>query len=518
MKGRLILLAVMLILGFLAGFLFATLTKKVVPTIIEGRQDVPTRVVSQDWRIDRFSPGHSQHVLNLALECNDCHDPARADFKEVDIGVCTACHEEQAAHPHVGEEEQITECFTCHAFKFESDADGPWDCARCHGPFDTPTHQGLAMHADIACANCHHPHKPVEETAAQCSDCHKTFRVRHGRPELSNGCTDCHGGHKLASEAAACMSCHENQPARVPPTAVFTGGHSACVDCHEPHSFSKASAMDCASCHKRQPVLAQRTARDHRECSSCHDPHAVRAADDNTCQGCHEDVVSTHPVEDHDACISCHDPHPKQAAQIAMQCSSCHEDAGSERAFHASKTVCTDCHQPHGFDLSSVPQQSLCVDCHATQARLTRRIPDHSSCASCHEGTAHALSDPVSCSSCHGELEAASPEGHRECASCHEPHGGRVSSATSCTSCHKAAQLPGLHRIPDDPNGPGHSDCATCHNPHNSTVRADRAACTDCHTDMVDHQPDAELCTGCHTFISGKAASPLTPRAAPRSR
>jgi hypothetical protein len=26
----------------------------------------------------------------------------------------------------------------------------------------------------------------------------------------------------------------------------------------------------------------------------------------------------------------------------------------------------------------------------------------------------------------------------------------------------------------------------------------------ECHTDIADHQPDAELCTGCHTFISGK--------------
>lgn len=516
MNWRVIILVVAFVLGFAGGVAYTVFTKKIVPTIKEGREDVPTRVVSEDWHEDRFSPGHSHHVLNLGLECNDCHDPAKPDFSEVDIGVCSGCHVEQASHPHLGEEGEITECMTCHAFKFDSDADGPWDCARCHGPFDAPTHRGLAMHADIACANCHHPHEPIGETAEDCASCHKTFRVRHGRPELSGTCADCHGGHKLASEAASCMSCHSNPPSRVASTAVFPGGHDACVDCHEPHSFSAATALSCESCHRRMPVLARATARDHRDCSSCHEPHAVRAAGDGTCIGCHREVESTHPVKDQGNCVSCHDPHPKQRMQIAMQCTSCHEEAGSERGYHAPKTVCTDCHAPHGFDLSNVEPQSLCVDCHAQQARLTRRVPDHTSCASCHTGTAHALGEPAECASCHGDLRDASPEGHRECMTCHEPHSGGIAPTRTCTSCHESAGLPGLHQIPGDPGNPGHSDCSTCHNPHNSRVRADRASCMECHTDMTGHQPEADLCTGCHTFISGKPSSPLTPRAVPR--
>jgi len=516
MKRAAIISVVFAVLGFLGGLIFVKITSDVVPTMVEYRKHGPNRDVSKDWLVDKFSPGHSQHVVNDALECNLCHDPARPDFKEVDIGVCTSCHTDQSNHPHVGEEGEITECFTCHSFKFVSDADGPWDCARCHGPFDTATHTGLAMHADLSCANCHHPHKPITETASECGDCHKAFKLEHGRPKLSGGCADCHGGHKLASEASACMSCHQDKPSRVPQTAVFGregSGHDACVGCHEPHAFSKASATSCESCHKRQPVLARTTASDHRKCSSCHDPHAVRRAGDNSCKGCHEEVVSTHLVEDQGECVSCHDPHPKRAAQIALQCSSCHEEASSERAFHAPKAVCTDCHQPHGFDLSHASVQSLCVDCHGQQARLTTRIPDHAECQSCHEGTAHALTGPVACASCHGDLEAASPEGHRECASCHEPHGGGVGAAKACASCHENVRLPGLHRIPDDPQSTGHQECGSCHNVHNTNVRADRAACMECHTDIADHQPDADVCTGCHTFISGKASSPLTPRA-----
>ena len=508
MKQAAITIGFLTVLGFVAGFLYARLTRKVVPTVREQRQAVPTRTVPAAWRADRFSPGHAEHVLNHALECNECHDPAREDFSEVDIGVCTSCHDEQASHPHLDENDEITECYTCHAFKFVSDADGPWDCARCHGPFNTPTHAGLAMHDSIACANCHHPHMPAEETAGDCAECHESLNVRHGRPKVSGTCADCHGGHKLASEAAACMECHQSEKPRVPQGAVFTG-HDGCVDCHQPHAFSSASATRCESCHKKMPVLARDTALEHRDCNSCHEPHAVRAAGDGTCQGCHEEVVSTHPVENKGDCISCHEPHPRRVAQLALQCSQCHEEARSERAFHAQKTACTDCHQPHGFDLSEVAERALCGECHAPQVRLTARVPDHLSCESCHQGTAHELQAPVACASCHDDILSGSPEGHRECASCHEPHAGTVAPETTCSSssCHAPGELPGLHRIPADAQGPGHSDCASCHNIHRLTVRADRASCMECHDNIADHQPDADVCTGCHTFIKGKPRS-----------
>jgi hypothetical protein len=504
MRRAAITIGVLTVLGFAGGFLYARFTTKVVPAFKEQRAFGPTRTVSADWRVDRFSPGHSQHVLNQVIECNECHDPARDDFAGVDTGVCTACHEEQASHPHTGTDGGVTECFTCHAFKFDSDANGPWDCARCHGPFDTPTHDGLAMHDSIACANCHHPHKPTAETVEACTDCHESLDVRHGDPTLSGSCADCHGAHKLASDAAACMQCHQTEQPRVPETATFGGGHESCSDCHQPHAFSAGSAASCKSCHKRQTVLAQNTAREHRDCNSCHKPHAVRAAGDPTCKGCHEDVASSHPVENKGDCVSCHDPHPKRASQIALQCSHCHEEAQSERAFHAQKTVCTDCHQPHGFDLGGAAERTFCAECHAPQVRLTKRIADHSSCESCHQGTTHELQGPVACASCHDDVLSGSPEGHQECASCHEPHGGVVAPETTCKSCHETTDLPGLHRIPDDPQGKGHSDCSSCHSVHTSTVRADRASCMECHDNIANHEPDAKRCTGCHTFIKGK--------------
>lgn len=504
MRTAAIIVVIFAALGFAGGYLFASLATKVVPAMQEQRAAGPTREVSRDWHYDKWSPGHTQHVVNQVLECNSCHDPAREDFKEVDIGVCTACHEEQASHPHLDEKGEITECFTCHTFKYDSDADGPWDCARCHGAFETPTHTGLARHADVACSSCHHPHKPIEETIRECDDCHKKIKFQHGRPKLSGSCIDCHGGHKLASEASACMECHQSEKPRVPLTATFANGHDSCASCHEPHSFSASSALRCNSCHKRKRVFAQKTAVEHRDCGSCHRPHAVRAAPDASCMGCHEDIASTHTARSKRDCVSCHDPHPKRAAQIVLQCSSCHDEARSDRAFHAGDAACTDCHQPHRFDLSTLGERALCMRCHQPQGRLTSRILGHSSCGSCHEGTAHELTGMVACASCHEEQLAQSPEGHRECMTCHEPHRGTVSARATCGSCHESQELPGLHRIPGDPRNEGHFECTACHDIHRARVRADRATCMDCHTDIADHEPDAKVCTGCHTFIKGR--------------
>ena len=504
MKWRLILFGAVVALGFVGGYLYATLTKKVVPTIKEQRSAAPTRRVPESWRLDKYSVGHSQHVVNRALQCDDCHDPTKEGFGEVDIGKCTGCHLEQTSHPHVDHEGEVTDCTECHTFKYETEVDGPWDCGRCHGPFDTPTHVGLARHTTVPCSSCHHPHEPIEKTMLECDDCHTKITFRHGDPKLSGSCIDCHGGHKLAAEATSCLECHGKQEPLVPATATFGGGHEDCASCHEPHAFSAAGATRCGSCHRRTQVFAQGTAPAHRDCNSCHEPHAVRAAGDSTCRDCHEAVASTHPVNKGSTCISCHEPHPKRISQIALQCSQCHEEARSERAFHAGGTECTGCHEPHRFDLSDLSDRALCRRCHVSQVKLTSVNMGHATCTGCHLGTVHEPGGLVACNSCHEEQLQRSPEGHRECASCHEPHGGSVSPTTSCTGCHEVRRLPGLHRLKDVPLGEGHSDCGACHYVHDDRVLADRASCMTCHEDVADHQPEAKRCTGCHTFISGR--------------
>ncbi|MGB5811171.1 MAG: cytochrome c3 family protein [Polyangiales bacterium] len=502
MKRGAIIVLVILALVAVGWFLWARLTTN-VETIVETRKQPAPRAVAESWPSDRFSPGHSEHVLNRRLACNDCHDPAKPDFSGVDMGVCTSCHEEQAAIAHMGSDLAPTTCFDCHTFKFDELPSGPWDCVRCHGPFDAETHQGLAMHNTMPCASCHDPHKPVAETLGDCTSCHEDISLRHGHPESSGTCIDCHGGHKLATDAASCMQCHGEDPPHVSLSATFGGGHDSCASCHRAHDFSKRGAVSCTTCHEGTVVLASNEVRAHNACTNCHSPHAVRGADDATCSGCHSDIDATHPRTDGKTCTSCHEPHPKRVAKLALRCADCHEEASSDRSFHATRTACIDCHEPHGFDLTGLSETQLCVRCHAQQVRLTSHNAGHANCSSCHTGDAHQMGGPVACESCHAEVLSTGPEGHNACASCHEPHRGSVAPTTRCTTCHNLADLPGLHRIPTDPSNPGHTECTACHDVHIARARADRATCMTCHKDIANHEPDAKRCTGCHTFIKG---------------
>jgi hypothetical protein len=503
MKRAAIVIGTLSALGFVSGFLVARFTTNVIPTVKDQRAAGPTRTVPKSWPWVRLSPGHSEHVINERVECDDCHDPALETFEAPDVGVCTQCHEEQASLAHVNLDGTPMDCWTCHVFGDKPDVFGRWDCTRCHGPFEMNGLPGIAIHNSVPCETCHNPHKPVAETVRQCDECHKKIEVQHGQSSLSGSCAGCHGGHKIAADAASCMHCHGTREPTVPESATFVGGHDSCVNCHRPHSFSASTARRCNSCHKGTQVLAQNTARPHRDCNSCHQPHAVRPGGGQTCKGCHSDVVPTHPAANGKPCVSCHEPHPDRIAQVALQCSSCHKEARSEGAFHAGKTVCSGCHEPHRFDLSKLSSRALCGRCHVAQIRLTSRNLGHSSCGVCHEGTAHEPSGVVACASCHEEKLSQSPTGHRQCMTCHEPHGGTVSPKTSCTGCHKVNELPGLHRLPDVSLGEGHTQCNACHDIHQVKVRADRATCMTCHKDVAGHQPDAKRCTGCHTFIRG---------------
>ncbi|HET6414940.1 MAG TPA: hypothetical protein VFG22_01495, partial [Polyangiales bacterium] len=144
MKRAAIVIIIVAGLGFLGGFLYGSLTTNVIPTITEQRAAGPNRMVPESWREVRLSPGHSQHVINERLECDDCHDPAESGFELPDTGVCTQCHEDQASLAHVNLDGSPMDCYTCHIFGSQPEVFGRWHCTRCHGPFETEGLAGLS--------------------------------------------------------------------------------------------------------------------------------------------------------------------------------------------------------------------------------------------------------------------------------------------------------------------------------------------------------------------------------------
>ncbi len=503
MRRPWVAVAFVAIVSTLAGFLFARAAREPAEPVRRVGQvpkvstPPPQREVPAEWKVSRWASGHAVHVFNRRLECNECHNPELDTFERPDISVCTNCHAGPTNSPHLGNEIEETDCYTCHSFAWESDAGDTWDCGRCHGSFDTPSHEGLAIHSTFECASCHNPHDPEAETMHECADCHEGLRARHGPPTdpESELCVGCHQGHEPAVFATRCMDCHRAEPPRVSPKAVFTKGHPTCLSCHKPHQFTSKSALRCESCHRRSRALAERRVKEHADCESCHDAHAVRLADDRTCAECHEEVSSDHVAQSrHGDCTSCHLPHPASQKHVAVTCSSCHDEAKSDRTFHAKTLECVSCHKPHTFNVSGAIPGKLCGECHQDQLASAAKNPDHAPCTACHSGTVHEPAGLIACAECHKEIATKSPKGHREaCTSCHEPHVGTVGDA-SCTSCHAIAELPGLHK--DE----GHADCAPCHSTHEADARADRDSCLSCHEESRDHEPTAKRCTGCHTF------------------
>jgi hypothetical protein len=478
---------------------------------------VPPDMVPASWDQYRSTPGHQVHVTGEKAECHDCHDFERDGFKNPGTAVCQSCHLKDMGGPHHRDVSSKTECLTCHAFAL-----GRTDptCISCHANAEESL-PAIVQHATIDCAICHHLGQTPAIVSAVCTGCHDERDTKHAEHAGSAGCRDCHAGHAPAAVAATmCASCHAQ--AKEPHPAA----HDACIGCHQPHDFV-ASDRACIGCHGQKTTLAEREVPAHDVCLNCHNPHAPGKAD-AACAGCHQNVQVSHGTAG--ACTTCHVPHGDDPVAIASTCTSCHvKVAASDNGAHAGDIACEACHKPHAF--GGLVEKTICRDCHGREAMLVTSNPGHADCVSCH-GTSvvHKIAAPVACGSCHAAEQASAPAGHQRCVECHEPHAGlpapscatchaakksephgslpggcttchrphgpgNVASPPACATCHVAAALPALHQIP------GHALCAGCHTTPHALPGDDRTTCTgNCHVNRRDHQPAAQICTGCHVF------------------
>lgn len=492
---------------------------------------------TRPWQKVLEGPGHRAHLTGPnPVACADCHDIQSGSFKAPDASRCSKCHEGvvPTIHSNASAPPEARECTSCHNFLANESTSGAWNCIRCHakaqGEFGA-----VVVHSKEACGGCHRPHQSPSLAPPPCTECHKDVQshpasAMHGAAasapvnnsnapaggagttattfhagavasaaanalpaaEVPAGaCLACHQPHEKAGVAASsCARCHQDPKIKaphIPATAVVVGKHDTCIGCHKPHVFKKAEVASCQSCHSAKVTLGQFTAKPHGLCNSCHDPHNAKAAAGDSCQRCHANVHPDHKITD---CKQCHNIHPTpgtlaaQAPRKAVACSSCHNKASSDVAFHLGNTECTACHKPHGF---AKPGITACQACHKPQATLAAS-GGHNACAGCH--TPHAPKTPTpACATCHADKGKLVNKGHQACAGCHQEKHAPKRNMTECKSCHKveASTAP-----------KGHQACAGCHEPHAGTPTV--AKCASCHPDRATgpHRNIKDGCNNCH--------------------
>ncbi len=469
--------------------------------------------VEAEWSRHRRVSGHFVHVEEQRIACKSCHELSATGMGSVSPSRCATCHEGRSTIQHAARLAQKrfgagarADCVNCHAFTDEREGTAPpeskdagafepfkpGECARCHQR-SQGTVPAVVVHATTACLNCHRPHEEAKPVSSACASCHSGVATTHAAlGKTADGtCRTCHAHqHAPASEAlATCTDCHSKARPIVPASALFAGGHTACVSCHRPHEFAAKQAIPCRTCHTNVLVLAEAKVPAHANCASCHQPHDVKNSPAAACRSCHWDVHSDHPERaGPGGCVTCHDAHPARAQQpaVARACSSCHQQANSERAFHAG-AACTSCHTPHRFQVAPA-QHAACQACHQKELTLTATRAGHTACQTCHEGLPHhPKSGAAVCVTCHADAHREANAGHQKCVGCHEPHAGAV--ATSCSTCHarESASAP-----------PGHQACTGCHQPHSGASK--RVSCASCHANEATsaHGKLASGCLGCH--------------------
>lgn len=546
--------------------------------------------VPASWAALRQVKGHDVHVVQHQVACSACHRLGDGEMGPVERERCSVCHVAQSRIEHARtqareqlKDERVSDCTLCHRFTdaaprgaqettptgalLGAHAHQPGDCNHCHlvNQGSTP---GVSVHASEPCLSCHRPHQEGLPKAGPCRNCHEDVSTSHASSNKTPNevCTTCHQKQHASKTDAlgSCVDCHSSHEPLVPKTALFEGGHVECVGCHRPHDFAKEKASDCRGCHQGVIVLASQRVTAHQQCKSCHDPHDVKGSPDRACARCHTNQHPDHPKQGRTgSCVGCHDPHPSatQAHAKAQACSSCHQAAHRDGAFHAG-VDCKNCHQPHDF-VRPISDHRACQSCHAAQLARVAHAGGHQACEGCHRGLPHhPLLPKTGCDSCHGQQSGSVVGGHAQCTGCHEPHDGSQKAACrschqkehasapaghqECSSCHEAhtgsqkapcqschqpeAATPhgriaggcqSCHR-PHGPSGnpapptctscheraalPGlhqeekHQDCARCHGGHQQPAGSRKAGCLGCHQDRKQHFPDAPSCSTCHLF------------------
>ncbi|MFA5684252.1 MAG: DmsE family decaheme c-type cytochrome [Lysobacteraceae bacterium] len=271
---------------------------------------------------------------------------------------------------------------------------GDASCKGCHAL--ESEHFAHTLHAlGMEAARATAPDSPV------CEACHGPGSVHAERP-LQKGTIIgfTHGSETpLATQAAACLGCHEGGPRDHWLGSVHQRNDVSCSDCHNPMAKFSAEGLlakpsineTCATCH--QDIRVQFNRRSHMPlpegqmaCVDCHNPHGSLTAPllktatvNETCYQCHAEkrgpfLFEHAPVRDN--CVNCHTPHGSNqhallVAPIPFLCQQCHSHVRHPNDLLTSTSLadgqapderlmargCINCHaQVHGSNHPSGPR------------------------------------------------------------------------------------------------------------------------------------------------------------------
>ena len=250
------------IYGLLAALVVALVLAVGLALVLHRNAPVtPTEAVPLQWQTARKSPMHEAHVNGAKVACATCHTGG-FEQKPTEAS-CATCHEKAAAHAHRGDAKAPTTCLTCHAF-----AAGTTEatCVGCHAAAGagakananaSESEPARAAHAlarhvskEAACNACHDVHgdkaAKTRTVLADCTACHTSVRVEHGRVAAAAS------GSEDAGEPfdAAVMRFASDSRAS---TGLRDGGNTptarVCSSCHAPHTTGAQARDACATCH-----------------------------------------------------------------------------------------------------------------------------------------------------------------------------------------------------------------------------------------------------------------------------
>jgi len=306
-----------------------------------------------------------------------------------------------------------------------------------------PVAQPLA--AQLSCDACHAELEFLRQRVPTLGDAYR-LRVSNADIKVSahegTACSDCHTGfrrfpHPVATETAACASCHDEAQASWGAGIHAIDDNADCASCHGVHDvrtvddLSTPDGIDgmrssCGACHFEPRIPEDDPHAESVSCSACHGAHDTRPASDpeswvhvinqvRTCGACHDTVSAIWADDAHAAAVS------------ILQ------EPGGGRPYRAG---------------GSAPP--ACSSCHGSHGMLTARSQEpgggiSARCASCHEEHAETFAD-----SYHGQASELGAEAVATCYDCHSGHGvypsHDVRSTTSdgrlvdtCRGCHENA-------------------------------------------------------------------------------